>query len=595
MARNWKYLYLHTGDVLKLGTKGAVLGRKKSKNKQLIVDDDLPGSKFDFGGKPEDRQIFTLPHGSRAVPFVSKIEEPNYIEGGEKISFSKGKVDTLEELEQGRLIFEKGEYILLKNLTKKSLNAILTSAKKTSMEFWKRAKPSMAGKCGAQYAQALTLWRKSAKVGIRVTTDAPDTFENGNLADALENILRTENPREYITEESIHLLEFIILIEFLDKLWGGESTFDELKRDTLDRFEWLFEQLRSHFGYPSKVILPLRDNGDIHNIAHDLAEYFNLKALHPFIEQMRRSNNWVDFEDWLSVLEMLKQFFPTMSHLSWMETQEGNDASMTEGMNMAGLGNVVIDFLTIIIKYFQSPDTIPIPSVFRDLGIQIRKSATFHHGHRVVCDRKIQGDDQEVNALMELYDDQCQIIGDPFEVGNNRILTHRPDVVNYDKAAWLVLRIGDTPSGRPLQPPMFHHREFHDEYRANNPWEAFVTLPWFIQYDESRQSQAAGFLDHCSNQLVHVHFLNRLHGELQSYVIIPVKHRGSGKRDRLRVEPKRGPLESFTTVCFRSMYSKRPDGENNEEYEYVNSNRMRGTIAAIPGLKWWIERPSTLY
>lgn len=588
MARNWKYLYLHTGDVLKLGTKGGVLGRKKSKNKQLIVDDDLPGSTLDFGGKPEDRQIFTLPHGSRAVPFVSKIEEPNYIEGGEKISFSKGLVSIWEELEQGRLIFEAGEYIPLKDLTTKSLKKILSSARKTSVEFWKEAKPSMAGKCGAQYAQALTLWRKSAKVGIRVTTDAPDTFENGNLADALENILRTENPREYITEESIHLLEFIILIEFLDKLWSDESRLDELKNNTLNRFGWLFEQLRSNFGYPSKVILPLRDNDDIHNIAHDLAEFFDLKALHPFIETKNRGYN-LDFEDWLSVLEMLKQFFPTMSHLSWMETQEGNDASMTEGMNMAGLGNVVIDFLTVIIKYFDIPNTRPNPSVYRNLGIQIRKSATFHHGHRVVCDRKIQSNPQ-VNALMELYDDKCRIIGGRFEVGNNPKLTHKPDDVNYDEAAWLVLRIGETASKRPLQPRMFHS-EFHDEYRANNPWEAFVTLPWFIQYDESRQSKAVGFLDHCSNQLVHVHFLNRLDDEPQSFVIIPVKHLNS---DRLKVEPKRGPLESFTTVCFRSMYSKRPDGEHHEEHESINPNR-RETIAAIPGMKWWIERPSTLY
>ena len=97
MAKNWKYVYLHTGDVLELGRKGGVLGRKKSKKSQLIVDDDLPGSNFDFGGAASGKQIFTLPHGSRAVGVVSKIEEPHYIEEGEKVSFNHQHVKSFNK------------------------------------------------------------------------------------------------------------------------------------------------------------------------------------------------------------------------------------------------------------------------------------------------------------------------------------------------------------------------------------------------------------------------------------------------------------------------------------------------------------------
>ena len=591
MAKNWKYLYLHTGDILEVGTKGATLGRKKSRKKQLIVDDDLPGSNFEFGGAASGRQIFTLPHGSRAVGFVSKVEEEHYIEEGEKISFNKKAVKTFDELERGRLIFEKGEYILLKDLTRSTLNRILGEANKTSMKFWELAKPSLAGLCGKQQADAIRYWRRNKK-GIRVTTETPN--ENSNLEDALEHILRTYNPREYIEPELIHLLEFIILIEFLDNLWNEPSSLSVLKSETLRRFERLFEGLRSMHGYPSKVILPLSQGDDIHDIALDLVNSFGLDALRPFIQAIKMGRRFCGFDEWLDVLQTLKEFFPTMSHLSWMETEEGNDVSMNAEMKIAGLGNVVIDFLTIINKHFAQPDVRQLPSSYQNFGIQIRKAATYHHGYRVVCDRVMRNDqERNIDAIMELYDNQSGRVSGPFYIGNDPRMTHDRSTLDYNDSEWLVLRVDATTAAPSIPGNYFGGRNFENNpegHLPNNPWEAFVTLPWFIQYDASRSG--VGILDSCSDQLIHVHFLHAFHQRNgESLVIIPIKTR---EGDRFNIEQYVGPLNSHTTVCFRSMYNISPY-EDEENMARNDRNYQGPQDLASPGMKWWIERPSILF
>jgi hypothetical protein len=592
MAKNSKYLYLHTGDILKVGEKGATLGRKKSRKNQLVVDDDLPGSNFEFGGMARGRQIFTLPHGSRSVGFVSKIEEEHYIEEGEKISFNQSPVKTFDELERGRLIFEKGEYILLKDLTRGTLNRILREAKKTSMKFWELAKPSLAGLCGKQQADAIRYWRRNNK-GIRVTTETPN--ENNNLEDALKHILRTSNPRDYIEPELIHLLEFIILIEFLDNLWNEPSSFSVLKSETLGRFERLFETLRSRHGYPSKIILPLSQGDDIHDIALDLVDSFGLDALRPFIQAKKMGRAFCGIDEWLDVLQTLKEFFPTMSHLSWMETEEGNDVSMNAEMKIAGLGNVVIDFLTIINKHFAEPDVRQLDSRYQNFGIQIRKAATYHHGYRVVCDRVMRNDqERDINAIMELYDNRCRRMNNfPLDIGNDPRITHESSTLDYTDAEWLVLRVGATTAAPDLPEYHFDGKKFEnnpDSHLPNNPWEAFVTLPWFIQYDARRSG--VGILNSCSDQLIHVHFLYPSHhGPEELLVMIPIKTR---KGDSFNIIQYAGPWNSHTTVCFRSMYNISPN-EDEENMARNGRNYQNPQDLASPGMKWWIERPSILF
>ena len=131
-----------------------------------------------------------------------------------------------------------------------------------------------------------------------------------------------------------------------------------------------------------------------------------------------------------------------------------------------------------------------------------------------------------------------------------------------------------------------------EQHQNPNPFEAFVTLPWFIRLDNERLKRkkkvgrsGVGILGEDSRQLVHVHFTETVSSSQgDSVAIIPLCVETPKNADPHKgLKPKMRGRKSFTTICFRAMFS-RSHGE-----ERGKSDRED---VADPGSAWWVERPS---
>jgi len=583
MTDHWKFIYLHSGDTLHVSKQGAQLGRKKSTKSTLEVDDDLPGHQLNLGGSAGgSRSIYTLPHGSRAVQVIKKIEDEFFIEEGDKNSFFAPqripKKPRNDELERGRIFHEEAIHINLGELTNKTLNQIVEGAMRTSVKLWKKQLPNLRGLCGAQRVKAMENYRKEPAIRLQFSYGPND---KESIEEVLGGILSTRDPKAYIDDRMILILEFMIMNEFLSK-----SGFDIPSQQFFDRFENLFNDLEA-LGFTSKFVLPARlisTRTDFFNLIKDMLRILDFTSLHPFIDEIMGvpGKLIVPFESWMDALNQLKIFFPTHSSLDWMESQEGNDVAMQPAYRHSAVGNVWIDLFSILINHVRKPE---IPRQFENFGICLRDAATFHHGSRVVCDRKISNPSERIiRSCIDMYDSSWNAVCPRIDISNDLRLTHDNTPIRYSQARWMVIRLGNlSPQTDTLRFKIKDEiRNQFEHERPNNPWEAFVTLPWFITYDESRKTDSAGVLDVCSQQLVHVHFIETSHAD-EAFVVIPVQVRtGDGFKITQNI-----PLESTTTICFRAMYSTQPSKLTESLYPNFESN-------ATPGTRWWVERPSYL-
>ena len=94
-----------------------------------------------------------------------------------------------------------------------------------------------------------------------------------------------------------------------------------------------------------------------------------------------------------------------------------------------------------------------------------------------------------------MYDSNWEPVCSRIDVSNELSLTHDNTPIEYSDARWMVIRIGNSSSEyntvRFSNPEEFAN--FERELRPNNPWEAFVTLPWFITYDAKRRVVRQGY------------------------------------------------------------------------------------------------------
>jgi hypothetical protein len=192
---------------------------------------------------------------------------------------------------------------------------------------------------------------------------------------------------------------------------------------------------------------------------------------------------------------------------------------------------------------------------------------------------------------LELYDNNGKLL-DEQEIGNDAKLTHGQESLEYRGCGWMVIRIV------PYHPPPINPRDFSaltypgdpnlpreenlDRRPHPNPVEAFVTLPWFIRWDGKRKG--VGVIDDDSKQLVHVHFIETVNSS-QGYpvAIIPLIKGSQHQGFDVKKLAKKSVLDSYTTICFRTMFSNPP-----ESSEYYSEDEV------APGTKWWVERPSRM-
>ena len=133
MPEFWDYLYLHTGDILRVARTGARLGRKSSNQGSLDVDDDLPGERLKMASSyNKGRGILTMPHGARAVPVVLPIQSDYLIEGGERPAFQPDaqmkKIAKSHELESGTIFVEDSIFVKLSEFNLKAVMDIVKEA-----------------------------------------------------------------------------------------------------------------------------------------------------------------------------------------------------------------------------------------------------------------------------------------------------------------------------------------------------------------------------------------------------------------------------------------------------------------------------------
>jgi len=579
VASNWKLLYLHTGDELKLRKKGALLGRKKSTNSVLCVDDDLPGHELILGGTSA-HQIHTLRHGSRSIPTLTAIDQENYIEEGEKISFSqplpsKSKImKAIDEVERGRLVVEPMVYLELSKFTKGALEKIIRSASKTSDELNKRRLPNLEGLCATQRAQRLAMHVESGDV------------EN-NILETLQAILSTYNVEEYLDRRTFLCIEFLLWIQMENAEYEGEDLVD-----IRDRYLDIFKNIQNNTNFPSSVVLPFFEGGEnLWKIFENLSDELDLAAFNNFFGNFRPSDPYWDFTPWLKLLNCLNKHFPSLTNIESLNDIEGNDLGQVLQKNNQFISNIVIELTKLLYKRYTPPQ---VPEEMKEMGFLLRKGSLFHHGNRVVCDRVYSNPNKvDIQAAIHLYDEHGNCF-DTLPVGNDRELVYQSKRIDYTDTKWLVVSIENR--GRPYNPSRrffegfhpkedfegFHHQE--EQHLPNNPWEVFITLPWFIQYDAERAKENSGVLRVCSGQLVHAHFLHSAPEKQGAYVVVPVKPRESPE---FKLEG--GKLNSHTTLCFRSMYNQGVE----DEQEHHSRTDPNGN-SAPRDMRWWVERPSRL-
>lgn len=615
MPEFWDYLYLHTGDTLWVGKKGARLGRKSSNQEgRLDVDDDLPGERLEMAASAKGyRGILTMPHGARAVPVVLPIQSDNLIEGGERPAFQPEdemiKTAGKHELESGTILVEDSIFMTLADLTSKAWKNLEEESRKTRIEMDAIERPNLVGLCPVQKAHQVVVIM--VKVTARRNTECYTEIEE--VLDALIQL----GPQlfDYLEPSLLRALETRLMFDTI-RIWNDEfySSGRADAHSLITRFTHQFETIEklSAGKWESSFILPcsrfgMEDGVEQSEHIEEMLGQTDLGILMPFIEGLEA---WQSGDttpgDWLKLLWKMESVFPTLNNLGWTAEMEGNDLMMDRQFHDNLLSAVLIDFIPYLLEKLEKGGRgvrgILNSSRYRhlqQLGIQVRKGGVYRRGHRVVCDRIRRNTERSITAWLELYDNKGNLVSRE-EVGNRADLTHSETELDYRNCEWMVIRIGH--GQQPIRKDDFNdlvlHEddlETHDEWGQNpNPFEAFVTLPWFIRYDNERLvrkkkvgRRGVGILGEDSRQLVHVHFTETVSSsQRDSVVIIPlcveepkkaaVPHKG--------LKPEARDRKSFTTICFRAMFST----SLSEERVMIDREDV-----AEPGSAWWVERPST--
>jgi hypothetical protein len=304
----------------------------------------------------------------------------------------------------------------------------------------------------------------------------------------------------------------------------------------------------------------------------------------------------LDYLDWFELLSLLGSVFPSLKDLGWTNETEGNDLMMHDQFHKNLRDAVLIDFFPFIVEHFSRVPTIP-PSM-QHLGMVIQEGGVYRRGHRVVCDRIRRNNERPITAWLELYNKKGKLVSRE-EVGNRADLTHSEMELDYRNCEWMVIRIGH--GRQPIWKDDFNDLRLHeddlethdegDHHQNPNPFEAFVTLPWFIRLDnkgwrQGVERRGVGILGEDSRQLVHVHFTETVSSSQgDSVAIIPLCVEMPKNADPHKgLKPKMRGRKSFTTICFRAMF-------------LTSLSEERGMSdredVADPGSAWWVERPST--
>jgi hypothetical protein len=636
----WDYLYLHTGDILRVASTGARLGRKSSNQKSLDVDDDLPGERLKMASSyNKGRGILTMPHGARAVPVVLPIQSDNLIEGGERPAFQPDaqmkKIAKSHELESGTILVEDSIFVKLSDFDFEAMVDIVKKAQSKRLVIREIEKPNLKGLCSDQRFSRLRAWEiRNAKFGISVDISEKDY-------DEIESVLRamgqTSGLFGYLDTYLLDILETRLMFDSIKIL--NDRTISLVHRESewrkfLDKFARHFEHLERKSGnqWQSGFIVPTARNPDnqFRNI-EEMLDRLELDSLKPFIAalEMGPKKGRLKVEDWFKLLSLLRSVIPSLKDLGWTNETEGNDLMMHDQFHKNLRAAVLIDFFPFIVKQFHGPKVDP---SMQHLGIQLQEGGVYRRGHRVVCDRIRRNTERSITAWLELYDNKGNLVSSD-KVGNHADLTHGQKELDYTNCEWLVIRIGrgqhdisaDDFNG------LLHHGDYcpgcdyeHDSWTPNseiaspigdvwtcdncgysdvrrmstdeeweehqnpNPFEAFVTLPWFIRLDNERLHRkkevgrrGVGILGEDSRQLVHVHFTETVSSSQgDSVAIIPL----CVEEGETGLKPLHKDRKSFTTICFRAMFSTSLDEERGmSDREDV----------ADPGSAWWVERPST--
>ena len=649
----WDYLYLHTGDILQVGKSGARLGRKSSTKGSLDVEDDLPGERLEMAASYKGyRGILTMPHGARAVPVVLPIQSDDLIEGGERPAFKpedeKRKTAGKHELESGTILVEDSIFLTLADLTSEAWKNLEEEAQKTRSEMDAIERPNLLGLCPVQKAHQLEIW---VKVTVRGNTECYTEIEKVLAA------LIQLGPQlfDYLEPSLLKTLETRLMFDTI-RIWNDDFTISG-KADAhslITRFTHQFETIEklSAGKWESSFILPCSRSGmdDGYGQSEHINEMLgrvDLGILMPFIEGLEAwESGDTTLDDWLKLLWKMESVFPTLNNLGWTAEKEGNDLMMDRQFHDNLLSAVLSDFIPYLLEGLEKEGrgVSGFLSHLEDLhlqqlGIQVRKGGVYRRGHRVVCDRIRRNTENWVTAWLELYDDQGNLLSRE-EIGNRADLTHSETELDYRNCAWMVIRIGHgqhdisaddfnrlrwlgyycpgcndehdswTPNpeiastisnvwtcdncGRSDGRRMSTEEE-REQHQNPNPFEAFVTLPWFIRLDNERLigkkkvgRSGVGILGEDSRQLVHVHFTETVSSsQRDSVAIIPLcvdTPRGAAPHKGLQPDRKGVRRKSFTTICFRAMFLTSLSEERGMNHR---------EDVADPGSAWWVERPST--
>lgn len=602
----WDYLYLHTGDILQLSKKGARLGRKSSNQGRLDVDDDLPGERLEMASSyNKGRGILTMPHGARAVPVVLPIQDENLIEGGERPAFQPDdqmkKIAGSHELESGTILVEDSIFVKLSDFDYEAMVKIVKKAYSKRRLISKIEKPNLAGLCPSQRASRLRAWAiKTATVESAEKKFLEAEKDYAQIEGVLDAMNNTHGLFGYFNPDMLDILETRLMFDSIKILNDRTKSSDDRGDDWLTflgRFATHFERLERRSGgqWQSGFIVPTSHSpSDNYRNIEEMLDRLGLDSLKPYIATLERGGpKWeLEVVDWIVLLSLLGSVFPSLKDLGWTNETEGNDLMMHDQFHKNLRAAVLIDVFPFIVNQFDAPE---IPPEMQHLGVQLQEGGVYRRGHRVVCDRIRRNTGRSITAWLELYDNKGNLVSRE-EVGNRADLTHSEMELDYRNCEWMVIRIGR--GQQPISADDFNNLRFHEddlethdewEHPQNpNPFEAFVTLPWFIRYDNERLMRkkevgrrGVGILGEDSRQLVHVHFTETVSSSQgDSVAIIPLcveAHEG--------FKPRRKGGKSFTTICFRAMFS------TSREEERGMSDRED---VADPGSAWWVERPSTM-
>ena len=217
-----------------------------------------------------------------------------------------------------------------------------------SVKLWKKQRPNLGGLCGTQRVAAMENYRRKPAIRLQFSSNSN---EKESIEEVLRGIASTRDPKAYIDDRMILILEFMIMNELLSK-----SGFDIPNQEFYDRFERLFTDLKA-CGFKSSFVLPacsISTQIDFIDLIRDMLRILDFTSLLPFIDAMAGSKV-VPFENWMDALNQLRIFFPSHSSLDWMESHEGNDVAFQPAYRHSAEGNIWIDLFSILIRKVREP------------------------------------------------------------------------------------------------------------------------------------------------------------------------------------------------------------------------------------------------